>query len=65
LRRKGGREREVVGEGVDEAELERMMHQNQSTNLYDTLRRVFSQMGRRDLSEAVMAGMDVDVLGRI
>jgi len=60
---KEGRERarEVVGEGVDEAELERMMHQNQSTNLYDTLRRVFSQMGRRDLSEAVMAGMDVDV----
>lgn len=59
---KEGRERarEVVGEGVDEAELERLMSQNQSTNLYDTLRRVFSQMGRRDLSEAVVAGMDVD-----
>ncbi|KAI9870799.1 MAG: Peroxisomal membrane signal receptor PTS1 [Pleopsidium flavum] len=55
------RAREVVGEGVDDAELERMMHQNQSTNLYDTLRRVFSQMGRRDLSEAVVAGMDVDI----
>ncbi len=55
------RAREVVGEGVDEDELERMMHQNQSTNLYDTLRRVFSLMGRRDLSEAVVAGMDVDV----
>lgn len=60
---KEGRERarEVVGEGVDDAELERMMQQNQSANLYETLRRVFSQMGRRDLSEAVVAGMDVDV----
>ena len=55
------RAREVVGDGVDDAELERMMHQNQSTNLYDTLRRVFSQMGRRDLSEAVVAGMDVEI----
>lgn len=45
---------------VTEEELERMISQNQSTNLYDTLRRVFSQMGRRDLAERVVAGMDVD-----
>ncbi|PWW72302.1 TPR-like protein [Tuber magnatum] len=35
--------------------------QNQSTNLFDTLRRVFSQMGRRDLAELVTNGMDIDV----
>lgn len=46
--------------GVSEAELERMISQNQSTNLYDTLRRVFSQMGRRDLAERVVVGMDVE-----
>ena len=45
---------------VSEAELERMISQNQSTNLYDTLRRVFSQMGRRDLAERVVVGMDVE-----
>ena len=61
-----GREkaRELTGSGgpgtVSEAELERMISQNQSTNLYDTLRRVFSQMGRRDLAERVVAGMDVE-----
>ncbi|TGO53111.1 hypothetical protein BOTNAR_0304g00050 [Botryotinia narcissicola] len=53
--------RDVLGGGsVSEADLERMISQNQSTNLYDTLRRVFSQMGRRDLSERVVAGMDVE-----
>ena len=46
--------------GVSEAELERMINQNQSTNLHDTLRRVFSQMGRRDLAERVQVGMDVE-----
>lgn len=62
-----GREkaREIVGgpDGVDDAELERMIHisQNQSTNLYDTLRRVFTSMGRRDLADMVKNGMDVDV----
>ncbi|KAA8564665.1 hypothetical protein MFRU_013g02040 [Monilinia fructicola] len=58
-----GREkaRDVLGGGsVSEADLERMISQNQSTNLYDTLRRVFSQMGRRDLAERVVAGMDVE-----
>ena len=52
---------EVVGRGVDESELDRMMSMNQSTNLYETLRRVFSQMDRRDLSNLVVPGMDVEV----
>jgi peroxin-5 len=51
--------REVVGEGVSERDLDNMIHQNQSTNLYDTLRRVFGQMGRRDLADVVGPGMDV------
>ncbi len=60
-----GREkaRDILGGGdgnVTDAELERMISQNQSTNLYDTLRRVFSQMGRRDLAERVVVGMDVE-----
>lgn len=57
-----GREkaRQVVGDSVDEAELDRMISQNQSTNLYDTLRRVFSQMNRRDLGDMVGPGMDIE-----
>lgn len=59
------RAREIVGgsDGIDDEQLERMIHisQNQSTNLYDTLRRVFSQMGRRDLADMVVSGMDVNV----
>lgn len=57
--------REVVGGGnVDEAKLERMIQQNQSTNLYDTLRRIFAQMERRDLQDKVGAGMDLDSFRR-
>lgn len=52
--------RQVVGEGVSESQLDNMIQQNQSTNLYDTLRRVFGQMGRRDLSDIVGPGMDVE-----
>lgn len=64
---KEGREkaRELVGggdgSGVDEGRLDQVLYQNSSTNLYDTLRRVFSQMGRRDLGDMVVPGMDVDV----
>lgn len=62
------RAREIVGGegGIDDEQLDRMIHvsQNQSTNLYDTLRRVFSQMGRRDLADQVVAGMDVNVFRR-
>ncbi|KAF2277476.1 TPR-like protein [Westerdykella ornata] len=54
------RAREVVGDGVSERDLDNMIHQNQSTNLYDTLRRVFGQMGRRDLADLVGPGMDVE-----
>ncbi|KAK6358509.1 Peroxisomal membrane signal receptor PTS1 [Orbilia blumenaviensis] len=43
--------------GVDVTKIEH----NQSTNLYDTLRRVFGQMNRRDLADLVANGMDVDV----
>jgi len=60
-----GRERvqEVVG-GVDEEKLEQMMSMNQSTNLYETLRRVFGQMERRDLGKMVGPGMDVEAFRR-
>ncbi|KAI9677991.1 MAG: Peroxisomal membrane signal receptor PTS1 [Caeruleum heppii] len=58
------RAREVVGDGLSDGELERMMNQNQSTNLFETLRRVFSQMGRRDLSDLVVPGMDVEAFRR-
>ena len=51
--------RDILGGEASDAELDGMISANQSTNLYDTLRRVFSQMGRRDLSERVVVGMDV------
>lgn len=54
------RAREVVGDGISDRDLDSMIHQNQSTNLYDTLRRVFGQMGRRDLADLVGPGMDVE-----
>ncbi|KAK4152250.1 hypothetical protein C8A00DRAFT_44647 [Chaetomidium leptoderma] len=44
-----------------DARIEAMTTQNRSTTLYDTLRRVFTQMGRRDLAEKVVAGVDPDV----
>ena len=59
--------REILGgEGpggngnIDDAELQRMIQQNESSNLYDTLRRAFTSMGRRDLSERVGPGMNVE-----
>ncbi|KAJ9615704.1 Peroxisomal membrane signal receptor PTS1 [Cladophialophora chaetospira] len=55
--------REIVGDGnggPGDAELERMIQQNESSNLYDTLRRAFTGMGRRDLTEKVGAGMNLD-----
>lgn len=65
---KDGREkaRELLsssGDGTDVSEehLERMTTQNRSTTLYDTLRRVFTLMSRRDLSEKVVFGVDPDV----
>ena len=41
-----------------EEQLDRIGAQNRSTTLYDTLRRVFTQMGRRDLADKVVPGMD-------
>ncbi|KAJ0270140.1 hypothetical protein COL922a_014723, partial [Colletotrichum nupharicola] len=59
------RAREIIGggdgSGITDEQLDHIVHQNQSTNLYDTLRRVFSQMGRRDLADMVESGMDVNV----
>lgn len=48
------------GGGVDE-QLDRMSGQNRSTTLYDTLRRVFTQMQRRDLAEKVVVGVDPSI----
>ncbi|KAG5992322.1 hypothetical protein E4U52_002908 [Claviceps spartinae] len=47
-------------EHVDEV-MERIMIQNRSSTLYDTLRRVFTQMGRRDLVEKTVAGVDPNI----
>jgi peroxin-5 len=56
--------REILKDGngndVSDAELERMIQQNESSNLYDTLRRAFQGMGRRDLVERVGTGMNLD-----
>jgi peroxin-5 len=64
---KSGREKarellggDAAGPGAD-ARIEAMTTQNRSTTLYDTLRRVFTQMGRRDLAEKVVVGVDPDV----
>ena len=55
---------EILGgedDGSVDATLERMTAQNRSSTLYDTLRRVFTQMGRRDLAEKTVAGVDPDI----
>ncbi|KAI1075805.1 TPR-like protein [Whalleya microplaca] len=60
---KEGREkaRELLGGDVSDAQLDAMTTQNRSTNLYDTLRRVFTQMGRRDLADKVVPGVDPEI----
>ena len=60
---KSGREkaRELLGGDVGDARIDAMTTQNRSTTLYDTLRRVFTQMGRRDLAEKVVVGVDPDI----
>lgn len=62
---KSGRERarEILGGNgsVSEADLERLTTQNRSTTLYDSLRRVFTTLGRRDLCDKVVPGVDPDV----
>lgn len=60
---KEGREkaRELLGGDVSDAQLDSMMAQNRSTNLYETLRRVFGGMGRRDLADKVVTGVDPEI----
>lgn len=52
--------RDGNGNDVPDAELARMIQQNESSNLYDTLRRALSGMNRRDLVERVGTGMNLD-----
>ena len=59
------RVKEVIGEdprsgAIDDGDVERMMGMNQSTNLLETLKRVFNGMGRRDLTEKVEERMDIE-----
>ena len=55
------RVKEVIGnQNAREEDVERLVATNQSTNLLETLRRVFGSMGRRDLADRVEVGMDVD-----
>ena len=48
------------GSSIDNETLERIIQQNESANLYDTLRRAFTGMNRRDLSERVGSGMTLE-----
>lgn len=56
--------REILDDGngnpIGDAELERMIYQNESNNIYDTLRRAFTGMSRRDLTDKVGLGMNLD-----
>jgi len=45
---------------LDESDVEGLASMNQSTNLFQTLRRVFGSMGRKDLAEKVEVGMDIE-----
>ena len=49
---------------ISDDDLERMIRSNESSNLYDTLKRAFSGMGRRDLSDRVGPGMDLNAFRR-
>lgn len=61
---KSGREkaREILSgtSGMSDERIDRMTTQNRSTTLYDTLRRVFGLMDRRDLADRVSLDMDPD-----
>ncbi|CAK4031518.1 Peroxisomal targeting signal receptor [Lecanosticta acicola] len=54
--------RDGHGNAVDERAVDDVLQQNQSTNLYDTLRRVFTQMSRRDLAQMVGPDMNLDAM---
>ncbi|KAI0388325.1 TPR-like protein [Xylariaceae sp. FL0594] len=53
--------RELLGGDASDAQIDAMTTQNRSTNLYDTLRRVFTQMGRRDLADKVVVDVDPEI----
>ena len=57
--------KEVIGDdpinsSINDGDVERMVGMNQSTNLLETLRRVFGNMGRRDLADKVEIGVDIE-----
>ena len=59
------RAKEVIGDdrinsAIGDDEVERIIGMNQSTNLLETLRRVFASMGRKDLCDKLSFDMDVD-----
>ena len=67
------RARELVGDvsggaggngGLSDEDLDRVIHSNESSNIYETLRRAFGGMGRRDLSEKVSVGMGLEEFRR-
>lgn len=52
---------EAIDEGILDLKVDGFVGMNQSTNLLDTLRRLFgTTMGRTDLSDKVQVGMDVE-----
>jgi len=50
-----------AGNPAIDAQLDRVIAMNMSTTMYDTLRRVFSLMGREDLVNLTVAGVDPEV----
>ena len=48
------------GNALSDSDIERLVGMNESGNLLETLKRVFGNMGRRDLVERVVPGMDVE-----
>ena len=56
----GGNESGGEGQGLADDDVERLVGMNQSTNLQETLKRVFGSMGRKDLADKVHVGMDID-----
>ena len=49
-----------ISSNPDSETLERMIQQNESSNLYDTLRRAFTGMNRSDLTDRVGPGMKLE-----
>lgn len=60
VEREGREKAQEIVDGVipDEANLDRLIGMNESTNLHETLKRVFRNMKRQDLVDRVKPGMD-------